>query len=273
MDSGSRRVPSVVSQELFDKVQAKMADNAKRAGMFKSKNKYLLSGLIHCGECGYAIHGNTRRDGRKGVVYSSYDCSGRKQHKGCVNGSIRREYIDNYVIDELYSKVLSKVSIQDITARLNDYNRKMALRSNDELEVVKKELDETERRISRVVKLAAETDTPVEIFKKELQGLKDSKVFLESRLNELRMSNAVSAIPVEMTAEILEKSREVIKNHDCAECRNVITAFVDKVIVYRDKVDVIFKIMMPDDVADGLSPLRSEEAKDEIQSGCFMRAG
>jgi site-specific DNA recombinase len=259
-------VPAIISQELFDKVQAKMANNAKRAGMFKSKNKYLLSGLVYCGECGYAMHGNTRRDGRHGAVYSSYDCSGKKRLKCCDNRGMRREYLDNYVISELYGKALSNLSILEITNKLNDYNRKMAMRSNSELETVRRELDETERKISRVVKLATETDTSVEIFKKELHSLKDGKIFLESRLNELRMRNAVSKIPVEVTAELLEKSRDIIKTHDLAECRDVITAFVDRVIVYSGKVEVTFKIMTPDDGAESLSPMRSEEAKDEIRS-------
>jgi site-specific DNA recombinase len=219
------------------------------------------------------MHGNTRRDGRNGIVYSSYDCSGKKRLKCCDNRGIRREYLDNYVISELYSKALSNLSILEITNKLNDYNRKMAMRSDSELETVRKELDETERKISRVVKLATETDTPVEIFKKELQGLKDGKIFLESRLNELRMRNAVSKIPVGVTAELLEKSRDIIKTHDYAECRDVITAFVDRIIVYNDKVEVTFKIMMPDDGTEGLSPMRSEETKDEIQNDSFRHVG
>jgi site-specific DNA recombinase len=247
-----------------------MSHNAEKAGRFKSKNKYLLSGLVHCGECGYSLQGNTRKDGRHGILYSSYDCSGRKRHNGCVSGGICKRDLDNFVLFELYDKVLSNVSINEITDRLNEYHEKMAAKSSGELETAMKELAETERKIARVVALATETDTSVDVFKAELQKLKNSKVFLESKINELRTSNTVAKIPVEVTADLLNRSREIIKSQDFAECRNVITAFVEKVVVYKDRVDVVFKVMVPDDEGNGgLSPIISEEAIETVRGNNF----
>ena len=54
-----------------------MARNKEKAGMFKAKEIYLLSGLVKCGECGASMYGNTRMCGRNKSNYSSYRCSGR----------------------------------------------------------------------------------------------------------------------------------------------------------------------------------------------------
>lgn len=49
--------------------------NKRKAGHYKSKSNYLLSGLIVCGECGFHYQGNTRAAGRGSQsMYSSYRC-------------------------------------------------------------------------------------------------------------------------------------------------------------------------------------------------------
>ena len=63
-------LPAIIDKDTFDKVQARMAHNAARGGRYKAKTLYLLSGLIRC-ECGAAMQGNSRKDGRGRSVYSS----------------------------------------------------------------------------------------------------------------------------------------------------------------------------------------------------------
>ena len=41
-------------------------------------------------------------------------------------------------------------------------------------------------------------------------------------------------------------------------------AFVDSVIVYGDRVEVLFKVNVPDDGGYGLVPLRIEQSKEAI---------
>ena len=55
-------IPAIIDQETFDAVQEKLSRNKRKycviTGSFKAKETYLLSGLIFCGECGEAMHGN-----------------------------------------------------------------------------------------------------------------------------------------------------------------------------------------------------------------------
>ena len=104
-----------------------MKNNRDKAGVYKTREIYLLSGLIICGECGECMYGNTRVCGRNKSRYSSYRCYGGANKRGCKNKEIRREYVDNYVLDELYEKLFSHYSIQKLTTMLNDYNNQIAL--------------------------------------------------------------------------------------------------------------------------------------------------
>ena len=101
--------------------------NKRKSGSFNAKETYLLSGLISCGECGEAIHGNKHLDSRKKSNYSSYRCHGRENKRGCKNKEIRREYIDSFVLDELYKRLFP------------DYNQRVALETNGELDKTKAE--------------------------------------------------------------------------------------------------------------------------------------
>ena len=145
-------IPAIIDQTTFDAVQKKLSRNKRKSGSFKAKETYLLSGLIFCGECGEAMHGNKHIDGRKRSNYSSYRCHGRENKRGCKNKEIRRDYIDSFVLDELYKRLFSKISLQRLTEMLNDYNQKMSLATNSELSKAKSELSEVLRKVSSIIK-------------------------------------------------------------------------------------------------------------------------
>jgi len=106
-------LPAIVDMDTFEAVQAKLIHNLKNGGSFKAKEVYLLSGIIQCGECGFSMYGNTRNCGRNTTKYSSYRCSSRAQHKGCSNKELRKEYLDSYVLDQLYINLFSDTSVRN----------------------------------------------------------------------------------------------------------------------------------------------------------------
>ncbi|MDR2175159.1 MAG: recombinase family protein [Synergistaceae bacterium] len=252
-------LPAIVDEDIFDKVQAKMAQNKKNSGMFKAKEIYLLSGLVECGECGSSMYGNTRMCGRNKSNYSSYRCSGRANHRGCTNKEVRRDYIDNYVLDELYRRLFSDISIRKLASMLNDYNRKQSAASSGEVTQAQGELEEVTRKISTVIQLVTESGISIETVKEELRKLEERKRFIEGYIQELGVKNKVSLISEEAVLGLLNRSRDFIKTHNISECRNFINSYIEKVVVFKEKVEVFFKIHVPDETADKVVPLKSEE--------------
>ena len=260
-------VPAIVDKKTFEKVQSRMSHNAARGGRYKAKTLYLLSGLVRCGECGSSMQGNTRKDGRGHSVYSSYDCQAGHNRKGCNNRCVRKEYIENFVLSELYENILSEVSIRDITGRLNTYSEKISERGRGDLEHAEKELAVTKEKIQKLLKLVLETDVSSDTISEELKHLDDSKKYLEGRIEELTANDAAVTFTEEITTELLMQSREIVRTRDLVECRNLIYAFVDSVIVYNDKVDVVFKVNVPDAEGRSLIPLRIGQSKEDLIEG------
>lgn len=259
-------LPAIIEEDVFNKVQIKMKRNKQNGGAFKAKEVYLLSGLVYCGECGSGMYGNTRPCGRNKTRYASYRCSDRQNHKGCRNKELRKEYLDNYVLDELYKCLFSDASINKLVGMLNDYSRRKAEASDSDLGLVRRELTKLNEKISKVVRLVSESEVSIDTVKEELKRLEELKQLAEGQLRELTLENESTVITEEKIRELVERSRDFVRTKNIPECRNFIESYVERVTVYHDRVEVQFKIHIPDDSRENLVPLKSEGQIKMIQA-------
>jgi site-specific DNA recombinase len=258
-------IPAIISQELFDKVQAMLIRNHNTGGRHKAREIYLLSGLLFCGECGAGVYGNSRHSGRRdpdrnGLKYTSYRCSNAK----CINKEIRREAIEEFVLEELYERLFSDKSIKKLSSMLNEYNLKKSAQNNDDLVYAQTDLVEVTQEISRVIRLVAKDGIGIDTAKVELKRLEERKNGLESFIEELTLKNT-AMINEDMIFDLICKSKDFIREKNISECRGFIETYVEKVLLYSDKVEVLFKINIPAADGDTLIPLKSEAQKDIIQ--------
>ena len=78
-------VPAIVDRETWKKAQEKVKGRMRcRGGAGRARNRWLLSGIMRCGDCGHLYWGERkpkgRVAGRKPVVGKYYSCSGRRKH-------------------------------------------------------------------------------------------------------------------------------------------------------------------------------------------------
>ena len=69
------------------------------------------------------------------------------------------------------------------------------------------------------------------------------------------------------------KSGEFIRTHNLVECRNFIDNYIEKVIVYNDKVDITFKVNVFDKQTGTVSQMKSEETKEAVAQGYYSKQG
>jgi site-specific DNA recombinase len=209
--------------------------------------------------------GNTRKCGRNKTRYSSYRCSNKANHKGCKNKEIRKEYLENYVLDELYNKLFSGCSIKKLTAMLTDYNRKKNVESNEELNLANKELTNVTQKISRVVALVSESGISVDTVRDDLRRLEERKRWVEAHIKDITRDGDASIITEETIVELINRSKEFVKTRNIPECRNFIESYVGKILVFSDRVEVQFKIHVPEEEEGIIKPLSSGERIELIQ--------
>jgi len=261
--------PAIVSRELFDAVQLRMVANAKHGGKFKAKEIYLLTGLVICGECGYSMQGNARHCGRNRhdktkPKYVTYRCSKRANNQSCNNTELRREYLENYVLDELNRRLFSESSIKKLSQMLTDYNNRKIVANRDELELANAELAKVLERVSTIVKLVAQSGVSIDTVSNELREMDERKRFLETYIAELSLKNAGVKISEDMIVELINRSKDFVRTKNIPEIRQFIHAYIEKIVVYRDTVECVFKIAVPNE-DDTLTPLTSEGNIKDIQ--------
>ena len=257
-------IPAIVDEDVFKEVQIKMQENLKHGGRHKAKEIYLLSGLLFCGECGSRMYGNSRKCGRNKSLYVSYKCSNRDNEQGCNNKELRREYLENFVLDSLYNNLFNNISLTKLSSMLADYNNRQREESKEELSDAKEELTSALDKISNIIKLVTETGISIDTVRTELKELEERKLYLEQYINELTLHKRNNIITEEMITDLINKSKDFIRSKNIAECRQFITTYVNRVMIYADRVEVAFNISVPS-AENILEPLTAEENIKTIQ--------
>jgi len=258
-------VPAIIDKEVFNTVQQKMAQNRDNGGKHKAKQVYVLSGLIFCGECGSPYYGNSRICGRHTVRYVSYRCSNRDNRKGCKNKEIRKEYVENFVLDSLYSNLFNALSIQKLSRMLTEYALKQSEDNIDELNIANAELSSIADKINVIIKLVAETGISIDTVRDNLRELEERKIFLENIVRELTMHKQETAIAEEKIAELINQSKDFVKTKNLAECMQFIKTYINKVVINDETVDLLFNINLPNEDVDQIEQFRSSENIKTIQ--------
>jgi len=164
-------------------------DTWQRAQRMKSKTSrhhqknpvdYLLTGKAFCGCCGKPLVGDSGT-GRNGTHYY-YTCQSRKRRAGCAKKSVRKDDLEDFVINFLLDHVLSGPEMERIADAIMEYQRKES--DSSPLRAMERELQETERKISNTNRAIAEgifTGSTVAMLQQLEKTAADLRLSIESR--------------------------------------------------------------------------------------------
>ena len=227
-------MPRLISDETWERVQERMIKNKK--GVNSAKETYLLSGLIYCGKCTGAMTGTRKHAGRNKELYVSYECSTRKRTKGCDMKAINKDYVENIVIENLEQNVFSPEAIEKLVIKIAKY---VASRNTDvirDMKLLASQLAEVQTEINNTVNaIAAGMFHPS--MKEKMDDLESRKASLTIRLNEAKLQTQTHAPTEDMIRHYLQKDT-IIKDKSPNEQKRIIQAYVKKVTVHTDTIDI-----------------------------------
>jgi site-specific DNA recombinase len=234
-------IPAIISKEDFQKVQEKMQRSKKRASAYKAKEIYLLSGLIYCGECGHAMIGNVKYCGRNKLKYVTYRCGNRDRTKNCKNKEIRREYIEEYVLQQLEEKIFNEASIPLLVEKLNKFQNNKNDEAKQKIKVLTEKIRQVDIQIKNVLSMIR-SGCSSRILAEDLENLEKEKMELELQLHEIKDNSPKNIIDEKTLAKIFSSFRQFVKDRNIQEVKKFIHQYVEKVLVYEDHVKVVFKL-------------------------------
>mgnify|MGYP005855885979 CR=1 FL=1 len=94
-------IPQIIDTDTWNRVQAMMKDNKHTCPRRRGIMRYILTGKLFCQECGGAYVGNSRKGGKAKKQYYYYSCNTRMRGKECKNKEIRKELLEDAILDRI----------------------------------------------------------------------------------------------------------------------------------------------------------------------------
>lgn len=167
-------IPAIIDDDLFDRVQRRMAFNKKAPAKAKATEEYLLTTKLFCGTCERLMAGESGTSSTKGVKHYYYKCGGAKRKLGCKRKAVRKHWIERAAVLVTVQRVL-----QD---------------------------DEISRIAEAIVALQEKEDTSLPAMRQQLTGCEKA---IDNMLNAIQMG--VLTASTKERLEKLEMQREELK--------------------------------------------------------------
>mgnify|MGYP002622014109 CR=1 FL=1 len=139
-------MPVLIDRPLWERVQEQMK-NTKRIVHQDTAADFLLTGKLFCGICGANMVGDSGTS-KTGDRHYYYSCLNHKNHHTCSKRNIRKDFIENTVIDFLLDTVLTDAVIDQLVQALLEEEKKRS--SASPLVGMEAELRDVEKRIRNI---------------------------------------------------------------------------------------------------------------------------
>ncbi len=239
------QVPAIMSQEQFDRVQAKLAQNQQFARRNNTAHCYLLRALVSCGRCRLACVGRSSRGG-----YAYYVCHGKHltlatlREEKCSARSIPVEQLDELVWKDVCEVLTHPKQIADALARTQGGHwLPQALQARREnLRKARVSVEQqverlTDAYLAKVLELDEYKRRRLEL-EQRLQAIAEQVRHLET---DVQRHDELSAM-VQAIEAFCQRIVQGLADASFEQKRQLIELLIDRVIVTENEVEIRYVI-------------------------------
>ena len=245
-------IPPIVPLELFDDVQEKIAKNKKAPARRKAEDDYLLTTKLFCGYCGALMFGESGTS-RTGEVHRYYKCATAKKHKGCKKKTVRKQWLEDLVVNQTMQLVKDDAAMESIIAKVMELQNK----ENTNIPLYEKQLRDAESGIQNMLN-AIQAGILTSSTKERLEQLEETKRELEARIAEEKLAKP------KVTEEFIRFWLLRFRKLDMSlkdQRQALVDTFINSIYLYDDKVLITFNYK------EGTQTITFEEAAQAASKG------
>ena len=224
-------IPALVSEDLFNKVQEKLAKNKKAPARHKAEDTYLLTTKLYCGKCGALMFGESGVS-HTGKMYTYYKCAAAKKKKTCDKKAVRKQWLEDLVVNETMKLVEDDASMNAIIAKVMELQNQ----ESTDLPIYEKQLKETEVGITNMLN-AIQMGILTSSTKERLEALEEQRKELQARIAEERL--AKPKMKEEFVRFWLLRFRKLDMTQP-EQRQALVDTFINAIYLYDDKVLITF---------------------------------
>ena len=224
-------ISSIVTTELFNDVQEKMLKNKKAPARRKAEDDYLLTTKLFCGYCGALMFGESGTS-RTGEVHRYYKCATAKNHKGCKKKTVRKQWLEDLVVNQTMQLVKDDAAMESIIAKVMELQNK----ENTNIPLYEKHLRDAESGIQNMLN-AIQAGILTSSTKERLEQREETKRELEARIAEEKLAKP------KVTEEFIRFWLLRFRKLDMSlkdQRQALVDTFINAIYLYDDKVLITF---------------------------------
>ena len=228
----------IITREVFDKVQERLAKVAHAPAAVKAHVPYLLQSKIYCGICGAPMFGESGKS-HTGAIHSYYSCYTRKRRHACVKKNERREQLETFIIQQTMEYILTPSRMKRISqAVVDEYNKEF---SSSRVEEIEKALSKIEKEQEKLV------DALIDAPKVAHQKIYERMELLEAQKQEFEVDAAKLRVAMNLRltqAEVIAWLN-TFRDGDPEDeefRRRLVDVFLNSVYAYEDRIIVFYNI-------------------------------
>ncbi len=242
-------VPALVSEALFEAVQAQLEENRQRARQRQRGARYLLQGLVVCAGCQYAYYGkavsNKTAKGKK-RNYAYYRCIGTDAYRFggqriCDNLQVRTDMLDELVWNEV------SALLEDPQRLTQEYQRRLDApsRENEDLVTTQAQVTKVRQGIARLIDSYTEGFIQKQEFEPRISRLRQRLTDLEDRTRQIKNELARQAelrLVITRLEDFATQVKDDLAEADWLTKRELIRTLVKRVEIDKEEVNIIFRV-------------------------------
>ena len=253
-------IPALVSEELFNKVQEKLAKNKKAPARHKAEESYLLTTKLYCGKCGALMFGESGVS-HTGKMYTYYKCAAAKKKKTCDKKAVRKQWLEDLVVNETMKLVEDDASMNAIIAKVMELQNQ----ESTDLPIYEKQLKETEVGIPNMLN-AIQMGILTSSTKERLEALEEQRKDLQARIAEERL--AKPKMKEEFVRFWLLRFRKLDMTQP-EQRQALVDTFINAIYLYDDKVLITFNYKEGTETVAFGEAVKAEKSSDMSARGAL----
>ncbi|WP_341811287.1 recombinase family protein [Wolbachia endosymbiont (group A) of Oxytorus armatus] len=250
------KVPSIVSEDLFEIVQEQLAENRKIARTRQRGARHLLQGLVVCKLCNYAYYGTStarNKEGEKTNNQVYYRCVGTDSYrfggnKMCNNKLIRTDTLDMAVWEEV------KHLLKNPNRILEEYKRRLSELKKSPLDqksaLLEIQEDKLKRGIARLIDSYAQEYIDQEEFEPRIKAMKQNLKMVEEQKKKIfdqkKLTQELTLVVTNLEG-FSSSINSSLNNADWLTKRDIIRTLVKRIEINFEDVNIVFRVKeLPD---------------------------
>ena len=231
-------IPPLVSAELFDRVQARFAENKRKGAQIANgmnedgAPRYWLTGHLYCGHCGESMQGVSGTS-RTGAKHYYYYCSGQR-HRKCKKKPIKKVTVEWLVVQLLELVLNNSENLASFVVDAAAYHEKY-YKDTGYIDSLIAEQKANQKALDNLVK-AIENGIFSESTQQRLTELEGRKKALAEAIETEKIKERMTEDEHSIKAYFQKYANANLNDPEVREM--LLDYFIDKIYVYDDHLEI-----------------------------------